>query len=126
MEHLSQAELALYQSRLEDELTSCKQSLIKILKHAPVTPHWLAQIATMSSSALVDALEPIALNEIGQPLQHLKQIDAALCQMDMGLFGICSDCEEMIEADILAAQVTAQRCQKCQQNNDNKHGFIRL
>lgn len=126
MEHLSHAEIALYQSRLEDELQRCKQVVITALKGATVTPHWLAQISTMNSSTLVDAIEPLALNELRQPLQQLKQIDAAMCQMEMGLFGICSDCEEMIETEVLDQQVTAQRCRRCQQQAEQPHGFIRL
>ncbi|MDP4534951.1 hypothetical protein Q3O60_01960 [Alkalimonas collagenimarina] len=44
---------------------------------------------------------------------RLEAIQAALSQMEIGLYGICCDCEAKIELDRLDADPTEQRCKIC-------------
>ncbi|MDB2386712.1 TraR/DksA C4-type zinc finger protein [Shewanella sp.] len=52
---------------------------------------------------------------------RLMQLDAAYCQLAMGLYGVCSDCEENIEAQLLRAEPLEQRCLACKQRNQQEH-----
>ena len=45
---------------------------------------------------------------------RLKRLDAALCQMDLGLYGFCSDCEEPLLPEQLEQDPTLQRCPRCE------------
>ena len=52
---------------------------------------------------------------------QLTQVDAAICQLDIGLYGLCSDCENEIEAERLAINPVEQRCTQCAQNHEHEH-----
>ncbi|WKE64444.1 TraR/DksA C4-type zinc finger protein [Gallaecimonas kandeliae] len=78
-----------------------------------------------ASRNLLDALDSQGLDGIGASLallpdrqlyglcQRLGQVEAALCQLDLGLFGICSDCDGEIEVERLVADPAEQRCSTC-------------
>lgn len=57
--------------------------------------------------------------------QQLRQqfiaLEAALCQLELGLYGLCADCEDPIEDNILSKNITAQRCYKCDIKNNHQH-----
>ncbi|WP_299810019.1 TraR/DksA C4-type zinc finger protein [uncultured Shewanella sp.] len=43
----------------------------------------------------------------------LMSLDAARCQLEIGLYGVCSDCESDIEPEQLAKDPLEQRCISC-------------
>jgi DnaK suppressor protein len=46
-----------------------------------------------------------------EPLfMQLTKLDAAFCQLDIDLYGLCSDCENEIEPERLAKDLLEQRC----------------
>ncbi|QQX81904.1 TraR/DksA family transcriptional regulator [Shewanella sp. KX20019] len=51
----------------------------------------------------------------------LTQLDAACCQLDIGLYGVCSDCESDIETELLAANPLEQRCLNCNSQYKQEH-----
>ncbi|MDP5291084.1 TraR/DksA C4-type zinc finger protein [Oceanimonas sp. CHS3-5] len=48
-------------------------------------------------------------------LQTLRQVDAALCQWQLGLYGLCSDCEAELDPAQLLADPCRQRCTQCEE-----------
>ncbi|MGS0679819.1 TraR/DksA C4-type zinc finger protein [Shewanella sp. 125m-7] len=44
---------------------------------------------------------------------NLMRLDATRCQLEIGLYGVCSDCENDIEAERLANDPLEQRCATC-------------
>lgn len=44
---------------------------------------------------------------------RLEAVQAALSQMEIGLYGICSDCESRIDASRLEQDPAEQRCFRC-------------
>jgi RNA polymerase-binding transcription factor len=54
------------------------------------------------------------IDSIGQTTRaELVKIDAALGRLDAGRYGICEDCERVIEAQRLAAVPYATQCLQC-------------
>lgn len=51
----------------------------------------------------------------------LMQLDAACCQLDIGLYGVCSDCESDIEPKLLIANPLEQRCLSCNSQHKREH-----
>ena len=45
---------------------------------------------------------------------RLEQLEAAICQIDIGQYGYCCDCEEKIDSQRLIAEPTIQRCSNCE------------
>lgn len=86
-----------------------------------------------SSSALtqayIDAASLCALIEwmTNQELTHqplfkrMMRLDAAYCQLELGLYGLCSDCETEIEAMRLSQDPTEQRCVSCEAKFNRQH-----
>lgn len=52
--------------------------------------------------------------ELETKTRRLEAIQAALSQMDMGLYGLCSDCDSRIERHLLKQDPARQRCERCQ------------
>ncbi|MBN8445255.1 MAG: hypothetical protein J0M22_07265 [Gammaproteobacteria bacterium] len=52
--------------------------------------------------------------ELENRSRRLELVQAALSQMDMGLYGLCSDCESRIERELLMADPARQRCAACE------------
>ena len=52
--------------------------------------------------------------ELQQKSNRLELVQAALSQMDMGLYGLCSDCESRIERELLQKDPARQRCAACE------------
>ncbi|WP_076409106.1 TraR/DksA C4-type zinc finger protein [Shewanella sp. UCD-KL12] len=52
---------------------------------------------------------------------QVTKLDAALCQLDIGLYGLCSDCESEIGINRLAIDPVEQRCEKCAENHEHEH-----
>ncbi|QSX38543.1 TraR/DksA C4-type zinc finger protein [Shewanella sedimentimangrovi] len=76
----------------------------------------LPQVAAIATTAplsdIINTLTDLHLSET--PLfERLLRLDAAWCQLDLGLYGLCADCEEPIEADLLLADPSEQRCATC-------------
>ena len=52
---------------------------------------------------------------------ELMRLDAARCQLEIGLYGVCSDCENEIEPERLAADRLEQRCLRCSHHFSQQH-----
>ncbi|MCL2915678.1 TraR/DksA C4-type zinc finger protein [Shewanella corallii] len=68
---------------------------------------------------LINALVQHKLTQHSVYVQLLK-LDAARCQLELGLFGLCADCEEEIPQHLLDANITVQRCHRCQLKYDKE------
>lgn len=53
--------------------------------------------------------------------QRLERVDAALCSFNLGLYGLCADCEEPIEPAILASDPAEPRCAHCRIEDHYHH-----
>ena len=47
-------------------------------------------------------------------IKQLKQLDAAICQQQLGLYGLCSDCEAELSYELLYQDPCRQRCAQCE------------
>ncbi|BAJ02763.1 TraR/DksA family transcriptional regulator [Shewanella violacea] len=52
---------------------------------------------------------------------QITQVDAAVCQLDIGLYGLCSDCENEIETERLDINPVEQRCTQCAKSHEHEH-----
>lgn len=78
-------------------------------------PHNCAHfnLQTQTLSRLIPLISD-ALNDTHPLYRQLIQLDAAWCQLEMGLYGLCSDCEAQINFTLLQQNPLRQRCQACQ------------
>lgn len=60
-------------------------------------------------------------------IKQLKQVDAALCQWQLGLYGLCSDCETALTPEQLWQDPCRQRCEPCEEKyHKAQHGVWEL
>ncbi|MCL1091315.1 TraR/DksA C4-type zinc finger protein [Shewanella profunda] len=76
--------------------------------------------ANLSLGELIDQLaqSPLAEHSL---FSQLNKLDAAICQLDLGLYGLCSDCEAEIETERLSQDPTEQRCASCAEHYQHEH-----
>jgi RNA polymerase-binding transcription factor DksA len=79
-----------------------------------------ADWAEWSIGEIIDAM--VGAELCHHPLYNrLNRLDAAQCQLDLGLYGLCADCENEIEPERLAMDPTEQRCQHCSEQYAHEH-----
>lgn len=130
MDKQTLAQLERFQARLESE----RQLLLSELES------WLKQQADFSCVSLLDRLYQLTGDELLEALHgiesstakkyrtRLQAIDASLCQLEIGLYGYCADCEQSIEPELLQRDPATQRCKRCdeahQKNKNLKHRIL--
>lgn len=79
-----------------------------------------AQSAKLSLGDLIDLMAQSHL--LDHPLFcRLSRLDAAICQLDLGLYGLCADCETEIDPIRLQQDPTEQRCSSCAEHYQHEH-----
>ena len=79
--------------------------------------------ADLSNLPLSDIVEQLADQQLCHQgiYARLVRLDAAICQLDLGLYGLCSDCEAEISAGRLQQDPTEQRCEQCEEHHRHEH-----
>ncbi|MFB2801648.1 TraR/DksA C4-type zinc finger protein [Shewanella seohaensis] len=108
-------------THIRQELSELEANLRKEIGALPQFIEILgAHYANLSLGELIDRLAQSHLAE--HPLFcRLNRLDAAFCQLDLGLYGLCSDCETEIEAERLTQDPTEQRCSSCAEHYQHVH-----
>jgi len=110
--------------QLQQELQQLRQDIFSYLQrdHAGEFAHLLLQLEHQALSHWPELLRHWLTPELEQKTRRLELVQAALSQMDMGLYGLCSDCEAKIEHELLQLDPARQRCARCEKLVlDNKH-----
>jgi len=72
------------------------------------------KVDTMNADMLISSLSRCESHSLTEYKNQIKSIDAALQGMDLGLYGLCSDCEVELDANELFECPTQQRCHACE------------
>ncbi|WP_105168642.1 conjugal transfer protein TraR [Pseudoalteromonas sp. T1lg23B] len=104
-----------FQEQLQSELTSVRHALLDELKQSSQKfASELAELLEQSSPSEWLDIAATQLNPQQYPnFQRLVKLEAALCQIDIGQFGYCCDCETQLNMHDLMADPTIQRCHSC-------------
>ncbi|MFP2767966.1 transcriptional regulator, TraR/DksA family protein [Oceanisphaera sp. KMM 10153] len=86
-----------------------------------------AQLQQVPADEWVDHPPLTAWPQLQPQINALKQVDAALCQWQLGLYGLCSDCEAELTREQLWLDPCRQRCDVCEQKyHKAQHGNWQL
>lgn len=103
------------QTKLSAELAQVRQRLLDMLANSDQGYH-LQLLSQLKDNPPSDWLE-LTANNLGTEYQilisRLEKLEAALCQIDIGQYGYCCDCEEKIDDERLLADPASQRCRRC-------------
>ncbi|SIQ12383.1 transcriptional regulator, TraR/DksA family [Aeromonas sp. RU39B] len=110
---LSEARLAHFRQRLEENWHRLRADLVARLAAAQLIESGRTP-AESDVEQLVQLARRVLPAQFEPQLAQLIHVDAALCQMELGLYGLCSDCEEPLELAALENDPATQRCPRCE------------
>jgi DnaK suppressor protein len=84
----------------------------------------IEQTADAMDQVQAAAARELAIGNLDRSARWLRDIQEALCRLDIGEYGTCLNCEEEIGAKRLRAVPWAQLCLRCQfaDRTDSKSG----
>jgi len=129
MQQIDEFQLNIYKQKLICSLGKLRLDITEILLRSNHSSHLLLakQIEKMSCDELIEVIDKLNLPSISQKINEISEIDAALNNIQIGLYGFCSDCEEVISAEQLNAQPTTQRCIRCDSKyKKQKYNYLKL
>ena len=85
---VTQARLAEWHQRLLTDWAQTREELIRQL-NACRQDDWAQKVERCERDQLVDPHQPSRSARVEHSVARLKRLDAALCQMDLGLYGFC-------------------------------------
>jgi len=121
-----QQNLDVVQTRLVRMIDQAKAELMQRPELTTAPADLRQQLSMLEGVAFIEALLNARLMGIEDCCAELKRVDAALCQLDLGLYGLCSDCEESIEPELLQADPCRQRCRHCERRHQRRDYASRL
>ena len=77
------------------------------------------QLKQLSADEWADQGALAAWPQLQPHIKQLKKVDAALCQQQLGLYGLCSDCEVELSREQLYQDPCRQRCSLCHSKHLN-------
>lgn len=116
MQHISETQLSQYQQLLLNSLEKLRHSMSDILVRSNHAGQNIAteQLEQLSADDFLELAGKIDNVSITHKISAIKSIDAALNNMQIGMYGLCADCEEAIEIQRLNIDPATQRCLTCQ------------
>mgnify|MGYP000529989438 CR=1 FL=1 len=73
------------------------------------------RLEQLDKNCWIEILQKAYIEELHPIVKSLDKVEASLSQMEMGLYGLCADCERPIHQDILFRNPSHQRCDSCHQ-----------
>ena len=110
---LSEARLDEWHRRLESLLADARAELVALMVAARAGEAG-PDLALCDTEQLIGLGQRLLPNQSSSLITRLLHIEAALCQMELGLYGLCSDCEEPLSGAALDQDPALQRCPSCE------------
>jgi len=108
---VTEDELQLYKTLIEDEITSLKATIISMAETSrPISPD--TAIGRLSRMEAIQA-QSISESNLRNKRMRLQRLEAALVRIGRGNFGICSVCEEEIPEKRLKIAPESAVCMDC-------------
>lgn len=73
----------------------------------------LSDLIVMAKSSFIPNLFDLAT--------RLEKVDAAICSIKLGMYGLCADCEDEINIEDLETDPAQPRCQHCREHSRYHH-----
>ncbi|KAF7770182.1 hypothetical protein PCIT_a3166 [Pseudoalteromonas citrea] len=104
-----------YQLKLKNELECVRNKFLSELKQSkhPYTGELALLLEKNSPNEWLDLIANKLSSEQFPRYRRLMQLEAALCQIEIGQFGYCCDCEAPLSQEELQQDAAAQRCHRC-------------
>lgn len=107
--------------QLQQELQQLQSGILRYLQQDPGGEFSQLQQQLTQKPAVhwPELLKYWQTPELEQKNHRLELVLAALSQMDIGLYGLCSDCEAKIQRELLLQDPARQRCDVCEKRQED-------
>lgn len=110
------------QHQLQQDLEHQQQALLTSLKQAIAANEcWHEHAETPEMNELLSMAKSTHEPSLCELATKLEKVDAAVCTLKMGMYGLCADCEEAIEPEDLLTDPTQARCRSCRAHSRYHH-----
>ena len=103
-QHLQQRHAAL-RAEIREELLALDESRYIDLA---------GRVRDSGEESVADLLVDMGIARIDRQVNEVREIEAALRRIDLGIYGVCRDCDGEIGYERLQSQPMAERCVTCQ------------
>lgn len=116
MSQLNNEQLAQFKGKLDVEQAQIRSTIDVVFRASDHASHQIAakNLGRLPLDELIEFTQEIENPELAKNVRKLKNIEASLISIELGMYGLCSDCE----SDLLTAQLeekpTMQRCTYCE------------
>jgi RNA polymerase-binding transcription factor DksA len=110
-------ELMHFKETLSRERKILQKEILFFLKNTSLESYkdLALSLEQTSENNWLDLLSTQGMKELKPIIKSLDKVEASLAQIDMGMFGLCADCESEIPKEILYRNPSHQRCTSCHQ-----------
>ena len=116
MLQLNEVQLSQFKELLNVEQAQIRSSIDAIFKASNHASYHLAanNFPQLSTDELIEFTQKIDDTNLANKVEKLKKVDASLISIELGMFGLCSDCETELDIELLESTPTRQRCPDCE------------
>lgn len=107
--------MSLLREQMLEEIQQLRHQIYKYVQqdHQPEFGNLTLKLDQSPLSHWPELLQLWLTPDLKIKATRLEALLAAISLMDMGLYGLCCDCEQRIEIELLQQDPARQRCQRC-------------
>ena len=123
MASLTQAQIAGLQRRLQQRRTELRAEIREELLAADDMRYadLAGRVHDSGDESVADLLADLDVARIDRQVTEIRGIEAALRRIDMGVYGVCRECDGDIAFERLQSQPAAERCVACQEQHERSY-----
>ena len=123
MASLTQKQITELQHRLQQRHAELRAEIREELLAADEMRYadLAGRVHDSGEESVADLLADLDVARIDRQVSEIRSIEAALRRVDMGVYGICRECDGDIDYKRLQSQPTAERCVTCQEQYERSY-----
>ena len=123
MASLIKGQLTELRRRLQQRHTELRSEIREELLEADESRYadLAGRVHDTGEESVADLLSDLDIARIDRQVLEVRRIEAALRRLDMGVYGVCRDCDGDIGYERLRSQPFAERCLACQEQHEKSY-----
>ena len=123
MASLNQAQISGLQRRLQQRRMELRAEIREELLAADDMRYTdlAGRVHDSGDESVADLLADLDVARIDRQVTEIRGIEAALRRVDMGVYGVCRECDGDIAFERLQSQPAAERCVACQEQHERSY-----
>jgi RNA polymerase-binding transcription factor DksA len=123
MASLTQGQIAELQRRLQARRSELRAEIREELLAADDMRYadLAGRVHDSGDESVADLLADMDVARIDRQITEIRSIEAAQRRIDMGLYGVCRECDGDIDYQRLQSQPAADRCVACQEQHERSY-----